>query len=197
MQSQNVKWAAAVAAMGVMIGMTACNKKSEESASREIQEESKDAVQDIKQDAQAATDKVKEEATQTTRDIKEGADKAVSKVKEESRQATRDTKEGAQSAADKTKEAMTKASPGDAGVTKTDEQVIARVRGELSKHNDVSGEAKYIAIKAENGKVKLTGTVTSKEISKEIARIAGKETGVKSVDNELKVAERVGAGTAD
>lgn len=232
MKSQNAKWVA-MAAMGVMIGMTACNKKSEESASKDIREESGEAIQDIKETAQASAEKVREEAAQTTRDIKEGADKAVSKVKEESRQATRDAKEGTQTAAEKTREesrqatrdtkegasnvkqearqtardideaarnsvALAKAPrPGDVGATKVDEQIIARIRAELSKHNDISSEVKDIAIKADNGKITLNGTVTSSEIRREMARITGKEEGVKSVNNELKVAERVGAGTSD
>jgi X-X-X-Leu-X-X-Gly heptad repeat protein len=128
------------------------------------------------------TDKTKEEARQTNRDIKEGADAASGKVREEARQTNRDLKEAVGM---------------DEGETAADKQLITRIRTALKADKDVAAEARDIRIEAENGEVDLEGTVTSKEIKDGIVRVARKIAGATKVDDEMKVAERVGAGASD
>lgn len=128
-------------------------------------------------------DKIREESRQTGRDIREGADRAGAKAGEEARQTGRDLGE-----------AMAR---GDAGKTDADRQLTARIRAALKADKDVAAEAGDVRIRTENGSVNLVGTVTSKDAKEDIARIAGDIAGKAKVDDDLKVAERVGAGTGD
>jgi osmotically-inducible protein OsmY len=127
-----------------------------------------------------AADKIGDESRQSARDAREGATKAGNKVAEETRQTTGDIKD---------------ALAGDRGRTAADKKLTARIRTALKKDKDVARDAGDVNIDTENGKVRLRGTVTSKEAKSQIARIASDIAGKAKVDDDVKVAERVGAGT--
>jgi osmotically-inducible protein OsmY len=193
--------------------------KTEDAASREARQ----TGNDVREGAGQLTDKTAEEARQTNRDIREGADKVGSsegpagrdvhardvsegadKATEGARQSTRDVKEGAGVLTDKAKEEarqtnrdIKEAVGMDEGKTAADKQLVARIRTALKGDKDVAVEAREVRIESENGKVELEGTVTSKEAKDAIVRIARNIAGATKVDDELKVAERVGAGTSD
>lgn len=216
---------ALMVAMAAMIGFTACNKeakregdaaagegreaareaeagavKAEDAASREARQ----TGNDVREGAGQLTDKASEESRQSGRDIREGADKAGARTAEETRQTTRDVKEGAGSATDKVREEarqtnrdLKEAMSMDDGKTAADKQIITRIRTALRADKDVASESRDVRIIAKDGEVTLEGTVTSKEAKEGIARVSRKIAGATKVDDEVKVAERVGAGASD
>lgn len=174
------------------------------SAGKKIEEEARQTGRDIGEATDKAVSKTEEEARQTSRDVGEATDKAVSKTEEEARQSSRDAGEGA----DKTKQAVSKEAaalaaaaakpmPGDVAVTKTDKQLLANIRRSLASDRDVTTESKDVRIKVDNGQVGLEGTVTSKKIKDEIARITKGAAGETKVKDNVKVAEQVGTGNTD
>lgn len=167
-----------MAAMAIMIGFTACNRE----AKREGDEAARQAGDDVREGGGQLTDKAAEEARQTTRDIGEGADAATGKVREEARQTSRDVKEAM---------AM------DDAKTDADKQIISRIRTALRADKVAAAESRDVRIIAKDGKVTLEGTVASQEAKDGIARVSRKIAGATRVDDEVKVAERVGAGSSD
>ncbi|MDB5105135.1 MAG: hypothetical protein JWP91_2824 [Fibrobacteres bacterium] len=130
-----------------------------------------------------ASGKVNEESRQSTRDVKEGAQTVGGKIQEEARQTTRDVGDVV---------------GGDKGVTEADKKTLTRLRAALKDDKKASKDADDVKITVDNGKVRLHGTVASPEAKKEIARVAGKVAGGASkVSDEMKVTERVGAGSND
>jgi osmotically-inducible protein OsmY len=174
---------------------TAADKlgRKADQAGAKTQEEMRQSARDAGEGVDKASSKAKEETRQSARDTKEGAQKAGSRISEEARQTARDIDQGARNAAAYVRGQQ----PGDSGATEADRQLIVHVRGNLSKYNTVSLEARDIAIKSDKGKIILVGTVTSSEIKADMARHAREVSGVKTVVNDLKVADRVGAGSSD
>lgn len=173
---------------------------AEDAASREARQ----TGNDVREGAGQLTDKAAEEARQSGRDIREGADKAGARTAEEARQTTRDIKEGAGAATDKVREEarqtnrdLKEAAAMDDGSTAADKQIITRIRTALRADKDVAGESRDVRIVAKNGEVTLEGTVASKEAKDGIARISREIAGATKVDDDVKVAERVGAGASD
>ncbi|MDQ3003345.1 MAG: BON domain-containing protein [Fibrobacterota bacterium] len=130
----------------------------------------------------AVVDSIRGEIRQTSRDIKEGTQAATAKVGEEYRQTTRDIGE---------------AIGLDKSTTDADKALTARIRKALKADKDVASEAGDIRIITDKGEVKLLGTVTSKDVKSEISRIAKDVAGMTKVNDEMKVAERVGTGAND
>jgi osmotically-inducible protein OsmY len=147
-----------------------------------IRGEARQTGRDIKEGAQAATSKAQEEARQSGRDVKEGTASATSKAREETRQSARDVGEAAGM---------------DKSTTEADRNLTARIRTALKADKDVASEQDDIRIITDKGEVKLIGTVTSKEVKSEISRIAKDVAGMTKVNDEMKVAERVGSGAND
>lgn len=124
------------------------------------------------------------------------------------REAKRDAEgtsgEAAQSAAEKTEEEARQTGrdigelfAGDKGKTDADKALTSRIRTALKNDKAAAKEASDINIDTENGVVRLTGTVATADDKKEIARVAGTAAGTAKVRDEIKVAERVGAGSND
>ena len=198
-----------------MIVFTACNREAKRDAdasnptlrngdSLTLSEEARSEGRQMEKDASGAANKMGEEARQTGRDVKEGAKEAGSKVKEEARQSGRDLKEGANAAGAKVGEEARQASrdakrafEGDNAATAKDKEIITRIRAAWSKDAEAAKEADEIDIAVNQGAVVLKGTVTSTDAKSEMARIAKKESGVTKVTDEIQLAERVGAGSAD
>jgi osmotically-inducible protein OsmY len=86
---------------------------------------------------------------------------------------------------------------GDNAVTAKDKDIITRIRTGWSKDPETAKEADDLDVSVENGAVLLKGTVTSAETRTDAVRIAEKTSGVTRVTEEIKVAERVGAGSRD
>lgn len=204
-------------AISAMIVLTACNREGKrdtdaaEAARNDTQSMSENARQEGREmgneaagAADRAGDKAAEEARQSGRDVKEGSKEAASKVKEEARQTGRDIKEGANAAGAKVGEEARQASravkgmlEGDNAATAKDKEIITRIRAAWSKDAEAAKESDDVDIAVDKGAVVLKGTVTSTDTRKEMARIAKKESGVTKVTNEIKLAERVGAGSGD
>lgn len=187
-------------AMAAMIGFTACNRE----AKREDEAAAREAAREAEAGAVNAGDAASREARQTGNDIREGAGQLTDKAAEEARQSGRDIREGAGALTDKAKEEarqtnrdIKEAMALDDGKTAADKQMITRIRGALKNDKEVAAESRDVRIIAKDGKVSLTGTVTSKEAKDGIARISREIAGATKVDDEVKVAERVGAGSSD
>jgi osmotically-inducible protein OsmY len=215
---------AAILAVSALIGITACNRETKRDAdnsdaSAKAAEEARQTNRDVKEGTGAAVDsirgenkedresmsgKARDESRQAGRDVKEGAGKATDKTKEEARQAGRDVKEGAKDVGSKIKEEARQASRdvgetlgGDRGVTEADKKTLTRIRSALRKDKETAKEADDVKITVDNGKVNLRGTVTTAEVKKDMARVASDIAGSTKVVDDVKVAERVGAGTND
>lgn len=206
-------------AISAMIVFTACNREAnresraadgtariapDTSLSDQARREGREMDKDASGAANRTGDKAAEEARQAGRDIKEGADKAGSKVGEEARQTGRDIKEGANKAGAKVGEEARQTSRDVKGYLKADDAASAGDRAILNGirkgwTNDAETvkEAGDVFISVNQGKVSLFGTVTSADAKSEMIRIAEKEKGVVRVTEEIKIAERVGAGSGD
>lgn len=179
-------------AISAMMAFTACNREAKrdtdaarndaQSMSENAREEAREAGNEASGAADRAGDKAAEEARQTGRDIKEGANATGAKVGEEARQTSRDIK-GYMKADDA-------ASTGD-------REILNRIRNALKSDAETAKEAGDISISVNQGKVSLFGTVTSTDTKAEMIRLAEKEKGVVRVTEEIKIAERVGAGSGD
>lgn len=86
---------------------------------------------------------------------------------------------------------------GDRGKTEADKKVSERVREALKADKTLADDASDIHISTVNGEVNLTGTVATAEAAKAIGKVASTVAGAKKVDNDIKVTERIGAGTRD
>lgn len=181
---------AIIIAVSAVMGFSACNREAKNDANeaareaaeanREAAEESREAAGDMSETGQRAERRIDTAAGQTGRSIGESVDKAGAKIAEETRQTTRDIKE---------------AFDGDKGKTEADKALTTRIRNTLKNDKTVSKEAADVDINTENGVVKLTGTVATAEAKREIARIASDIAGKAKVNDDVKVAERVGAGS--
>lgn len=180
--------------ISAMIVFTACNREAKrdsgasnatvrtENDSLTLSEKARNEGREMEKDVSGAADKTGEEARQAGRDIKEGASAAGAKIGEEARQASRDVK-GYMKADDA-------ASAGD-------REILDRIRKAFKSDAETAKEAGDISISVNQGKVSLFGTVTSTDTKAEMIRIAEKEKGVVRVTEEIKIAERVGAGSRD
>lgn len=200
-----------------MMVFTACNREAKrdadasdavrndaQSASESARQDAREAGNDASAAADRAGDKAAEEARQTGRDIKEGSNEAGSKVNEEARQTGRDIKEGANAAGAKVGEEARQTSRDIKGYMKADDaastgdrEILNRIRAALKTDAETAKEAGDISISVNQGKVSLFGTVTSTDTKAEMIRLAEKEKGVVRVTEEIKIAERVGAGSRD
>jgi osmotically-inducible protein OsmY len=203
-------------AISAMIVFTACNREANrdsnasnatartEDDSLTLSEKARSEGREMEKDVSGAANKTGEEARQAGRDIKEGTKEAGSKVKEEARQTGRDIKEGANAAGAKVGEEARQASRDAKGYMKADDaastgdrEILNRIRKALKSDAETAKEAGDISISVNQGKVSLFGTVTSTDTKAEMIRIAEKEKGVVRVTEEIKIAERVGAGSGD
>lgn len=66
-----------------------------------------------------------------------------------------------------------------------DAAITAKVKAQLLRQADISSVP--ISVSTENGKVRLTGEVSSKEEAKKAERVAKSVNGVSSVENDLSV----------
>ena len=212
----------AVSAMIAVSGLSACNKaarqeKEDAAAAKatEVKEEAKAAVSEVKEGAENAAAEVKDKSASAAQDIKEGAQDAAHAVKQEAVKAGTAIKEGAQTAGAaiktgaetvgaKVKEETRQtardvqaAVAADRGKTPADEALTKKIRAALKADKVAAREASDVGIETNDGKVRLIGTVASEESKKEIARVAGKVAGTAQVTDEVKVAERVGAKSAE
>lgn len=181
---------AVMAALGMLIGLTACNKKEVAKAATP-QEVAPAAVPD----SQAKTSTAAMEGHRADSGAKASTDGKglLGDIERETRQTARDLDQAARNSVALIKGAR----PGDSGSTDADRQLIARIRGTLSKHKSVSAEVDGIAIRSNGGKVTLKGAVSTEAIRKDMAKHVGEVGEVKGVANDLIVAERVGAGSSD
>jgi osmotically-inducible protein OsmY len=203
-------------AISAMIVFTACNREAKRDAdasnatvrtgddSLTLSEKARNEGREMENDASRAANKTGEEARQAGRDIKEGSQEAGSKVKEEARQTGRDIKEGANAAGAKVGEEARQASRDVKGYMKADDaasagdkEILTRIRKAWKSDAETAKEAGDISVSVNQGKVALFGTVTSAETKADMIRIAEKEKGVVRVTEEIKIAERVGAGSGD
>lgn len=186
---------AAIMAVSALICMTGCNRESKQAArdnaaaAKENVAESREAIRDSSAAAMNSNKTMGEKETMGE------------KAKEDARETGKDISNGAATAANKAKDMTNKAGEKvegvfleDKGLTKTDAVTNEKIRAALKKNKDVAREASDIHIVTENGAVSLHGTVTSATIRDEVIRIAGSVAGKTKVGNDIKVAERVGAG---
>ena len=200
-------------AISAMMVFTACNREAKRDAdasdaarndAKSVSESAREAGNEASGAADRTGDKAAEEARQSGRDIKEGAKEAGSKVNEEARQTGRDIKEGANAAGAKVGEEARQTSRDIKGYMKADDaastgdrEILNRIRKALKSDAETAKEAGDISISVNQGKVSLFGTVTSTDTKAEMIRLAEKEKGVVRVTEEIKIAERVGAGSRD
>lgn len=69
-----------------------------------------------------------------------------------------------------------------------DWEITANVKKNLMMDSSLSSHARIISVTTNNGVVSLTGTVASKEESEKVIGIVKNVSGVKSVDNQLTIA---------
>lgn len=209
----------------VMLGLAACNKTSQEKANESaanVREETREAVKDIKENAQDAAAKVKEESREAVADIKQGAANAIQDVKQAGGQAGENIKEGANTArtdADKTsdelraearqtnRDAKTEARQTgrdikealgmDQAKTDADGKLNDRIRAALNANAVTARDDDDIALITNDGSVRIKGTVTTEAVKKEIAKVVRDVAGMTKVNDDVKVADRVGAGSND
>jgi osmotically-inducible protein OsmY len=217
---------AAILVVSALLCTVACNKREAAEAkaretAQEASKENKEAAEANQKAAQAAQearaaegkpaldpsvdkngDGVVDEGVTRNKDgrlidkdgkVIDGATPPMKKIETEVRQTTRDIGKGV----DHVEDAALGETPGDQGKTASDKKVTKRVRDALKADKNIAGEISDVNISTVNGKVNLLGSVATPEISKKIARIAGRVPGAKKVDNDLKVPERVGAGAAE
>jgi osmotically-inducible protein OsmY len=209
----------------VIIGLAACNKTSQEKAnetSANIKQETSEAVQDIKENAQDAAANVKEESREAVANIKENANEAIKDIKQEAGQAGANIREGAdvaRSDAKKTSDEL-RAEGREAGTsvktearqtgrdisealgmdqarTKADGKLNESIRAALNANKTTARDDDDISLETDNGKVQLKGTVTTEDMKKEIASVVRKVAGTTNVTDNVKVADRIGAGSND
>ena len=77
---------------------------------------------------------------------------------------------------------------GPKGYSRTDERVSEDINQRL--YDDPFIDASEVEVKVENGEAVLTGTVESREAKRRIEDVAESITGVKDVENRLKVRSR-------
>ena len=198
----------AVSALISMGGLVACNKtarqESAEDKSNSLKQEAQQTAENIKEEAKQAAADVKEGASQTASNIKEGANEAADKIKAEAEKAGDALKEGADKAAAKTSEAARQTSAdihetltGDRGKTPADEKLNVRIRTALKASVVASKEAGDVKLDTKDGHVTIVGTVASSDGKKEIAHVARKVAGLTHVDDDIKIAQKVGQAAGD
>lgn len=80
--------------------------------------------------------------------------------------------------------------PGDQAENETDRTITQQIRQQVVKGDDLSINAKNVKIITVDGVVTLRGPVQSAEERQEIASVAKRVDGVKSVDNQLEIAAK-------
>lgn len=213
----------------VIFGLVACNKTSREKANEtaaNVQQETKEAIQDIKENANDAAAKVKEESREAVADIKEGAANAADKIRDEAGKAgenirgttseksakvskdegktsdelraeARQTGNDAKVEARQTNRDMHEALGLDQGRTKADEKLNETIRAALKANKIAVRDIDDISLETDNGSVQIKGTVTTDEVKKEIAATVRKVAGLTKVTDKVNVADRVGAKSND
>lgn len=187
----------------VMLGLAACNKTSQEKANESaanVREETREAVKDIKENAQDAAAKVKEESREAVADIKQGAANAIQDVKQAGGRAGDDIKEGANTArteARQTGRDIKEALGMDQAKTAADGKLNDRIRAALNANAVTARDDDDIALITNDGSVRIKGTVTTEAVKKEIAKVVRDVAGMTKVNDDVKVADRVGAGSND
>jgi hyperosmotically inducible protein len=68
-----------------------------------------------------------------------------------------------------------------------DWQITTRVKTAIATDGGVSGSARFVSVKTDDGVVTLTGTVSSKEESRYIERKVRSVSGVRQVNNQLTI----------
>jgi osmotically-inducible protein OsmY len=194
-----------LAVSGALLGFTACNKSSQEKASEksaEVRQDADKAMQDIKEDAQKASAKVEDEAKQAAKDIKEKASDARKDIAKESGKASDSVRnekgeKTVKGEARQTSRDMKEALGMDQGKTEADKKLNERIRTAIKANKVAARDADDVTLVTEDGHVRLKGTVASEEAKKEIASAARKVAGLTKVNDDVKVAERVGQGAND
>ncbi|HKP96987.1 MAG TPA: BON domain-containing protein [Fibrobacteria bacterium] len=186
---------AAIVAISALIGITACNRDAEKAkdkaadAAAKTGEEARKAGEYAKEGAEKTGDAAKDAAHAA----KEGAEKAGHEAKDAAEEGGHAAKEGAEKTAVAAKALLGM----DYGKTEADKQLTSRIRSAIKKDKSIPESEKDMAIRTEDGKVRLTGTLSSREAKDDIVRIATDIAGPSNVKVEIKMAERVGEGPKD
>jgi osmotically-inducible protein OsmY len=181
-------------------------KENAQDAAAKVKEEAREAASDIKKDASNAAENIRDEAGKANSAVRntDKGDQASAKVREESRQASKDVREEARQTngdikteARQTARDVREALGIDKGKTDADDKLNNRIRDALKADNATVHEGSDVVLETVNGHVHVRGTVASEDAKKEIASVARKVAGLTHVSDEMKVAERVGAGPRD
>ncbi len=71
-----------------------------------------------------------------------------------------------------------------------DWEITTKVKGSIMASGDsLSASARMVSVSTDNGVVTLTGTVATREEMNKVVKIAKNVSGVKSVNNELSIAD--------
>lgn len=84
----------------------------------------------------------------------------------------------------------------DKATTPTDDYLVRNIRRTMAASDHFGRLGDYIGIEANNGRVKLTGRVTSENEKKAFGSWVERITGVTSLDNQLTVGGRAGLAEA-
>jgi osmotically-inducible protein OsmY len=181
-------------------------KEDAQKATAKVQDEAKQAANDIKDNAADARKNIANEAGKAGDAVRNATDKDGKAVpderradndngtmRDEARQAGKDVKTEARQTSRDVKEAMGM----DQGKTAADKKLNERIRTAIKANKIAARDADDVTLVTEDGHVRLKGTVATEEAKKEIASAARKVAGLTKVNDDVKVAERVGQGSND